>query len=185
MYVACIYVTATLTGLYVNQVKFNYTVYGTVFLEAGLIERIHDLQIYTRCKGYLVVAGSVVTYVLCQMCCLVLQVCLAVGLEVLGVSAGETCGGMEVHIGCYGTEQVNHVVDTEVVTLDGVMLHLVERQLLYTVNGVIGVVNDIRHTVTGSAQNHSASEYAAEIGTLYGVHHTSGIQSTETGGNPV
>ena len=52
---------------------------------------------------------------------------------------------------------------------------LVQRHLTNTVDGVVGVINFLRHAVWGALHHHAAAEDTAEIGTLDGVHDTSGI----------
>ena len=58
---------------------------------------------------------------------------------------------------------------------------LMQCHLTYTVDGVIGVVNLGRYTVTGAPHNHTATKDSAVVGALYGIHHTSGIDTAYTG----
>ncbi len=57
---------------------------------------------------------------------------------------------------------------------------MVERHLTYTVDGVVGVIDNLWHTVLCSLHHHSATEYAAEVSTLEGVHQTTSIDRAYT-----
>ena len=51
----------------------------------------------------------------------------------------------------------------------------VKRHLTHAVDGVVGVVGLLRHTVLCALHHHTAAEDAAEVGTLDAVHQTTGI----------
>ena len=57
---------------------------------------------------------------------------------------------------------------------------LVERHLTHTVDGVVGEVGHFRHTVLSASHHHTATEDAAEVGTLDTVHQTTGIDGQYT-----
>ena len=57
---------------------------------------------------------------------------------------------------------------------------LVERHLAYTVDGIVGVVHNLRHTVLSTLHHHAASKHSAEVGALDGVHQASGIARAHT-----
>ena len=57
--------------------------------------------------------------------------------------------------------------------------HTVERQLIHTVNRVVGIVYCRGHAVLSTAQHDAATEDTTEVGTLDGVHDTPGIERTE------
>ena len=59
-------------------------------------------------------------------------------------------------------------------------LFLVERHLTHTVDGVVGVIDNLRHTVLSALHHHAAAEHAAEVCTLDGVHQTAGIDGNNT-----
>ena len=61
----------------------------------------------------------------------------------------------------------------------------VERHFAHTVDGIVGLVLKIDHTVTGALHHHSAAKDAAEIGTLDGVHDAAGIARHHTVLNPI
>ena len=100
----------------------------------------------------------------------------------------------EVDVAGQRTEVVHDVVDAEVVAVDGVGRRgisgddrplLVERHLAHTVDGVVGVVHLLGHTVLGTLHHHAAAEHATEVGTLDGVHQTTGIDGQHTALLPV
>ena len=62
---------------------------------------------------------------------------------------------------------------------------LVERHLTHTVDGVVGVVGLLRHTVLCTLHHHAAAEHAAEVGTLDAVHQTAGIDGQHTALFPI
>ena len=57
---------------------------------------------------------------------------------------------------------------------------LVERYLTHTVDGVVGVIDNLRHTVLRPLHHHTATEHAAEVSTLDGIHQTTGIDRQHT-----
>ena len=59
-------------------------------------------------------------------------------------------------------------------------LFLVERHLTHTVDGVVGVIHNLRHTVLCSLHHHTATKDTAEVCTLNGVHQTTGIDRNDT-----
>ena len=97
---------------------------------------------------------------------------------------------MEIDIAGQGTEEVHDAVDAKVVAMHTILdvadisranrLHLVQRYLTYTVDGVVGVVDDFGHTVLGALHHHTATEDTAEVGTLDGVHRATGIARKHT-----
>ena len=60
------------------------------------------------------------------------------------------------------------------------VLLLVQRHLAHTVDGVVGIVELFRHAVGCPLHHHAATEDTAEVGTLDGVHDTSGIDRYHT-----
>ena len=62
--------------------------------------------------------------------------------------------------------------------------HLVERHLTHTVDGIVGIVHLIGHTVLGTMQYDTATKHTAEVGTLHGIHHTSRRDGTHTLDSP-
>ena len=56
----------------------------------------------------------------------------------------------------------------------------VERHLAHTVDGVVGVVHNLRHTVLCSLHHHTTAPDATEVSALDGVHDTSGIARDDT-----
>ena len=87
-----------------------------------------------------------------------------------------------------GTEVVHDAVDTEIVAVHDVVsiriasgrIHLVQRYLTDTVDGVVGVVYYLRHTVLSTLHHHTAAKDTAEVSTLDGIHDTSGIDGYDT-----
>ncbi|OPZ48263.1 MAG: hypothetical protein BWY95_00940 [Bacteroidetes bacterium ADurb.BinA104] len=80
---------------------------------------------------------------------------------------------------------VDHTVYTEVVTVyhsisTDQLVFPVKRDLIDTVDGIVSVIHDRCYAVFCSAHNDTAAEHSAEVGALYGVHHTAQIQCTET-----
>ena len=57
---------------------------------------------------------------------------------------------------------------------------LVQRHLTHTVDGVVSVVHNLRHTVLGTLHHHTAAEHTAEVGTLDGVQQTASIDRDNT-----
>ena len=113
---------------------------------------------------------------------------LVAGLLALPVSLPLVIGGTlsfhcigELYVRCKGAQVVYDIVDTKVVSMLGAADgFLVQCDLTYTVNGVVGIVNLGGHTVTCTLHNHTASEHAQIIGTLYSVHHTAGVDTADT-----
>ena len=62
---------------------------------------------------------------------------------------------------------------------------LVERHLTHTVDGVVGVVGLLRHTVLCSLHHHAASEDTAEVGTLDTVHQATCIDGQHSALFPI
>ena len=101
----------------------------------------------------------------------------------------------EIHIAGQGTQEVHLAVDAEVVAMFLVLVVagicrtlrdlLVERYLANTVDGVVGVVNSLGHTVLGTLYHHTATKDATEVGTLDGVHNTACIARTNTVLHPI
>ena len=52
---------------------------------------------------------------------------------------------------------------------------LVQRHFTHTVDGVVGIVHLLRHTVLSALHHHTASPHTTEVGTLNGVHQAAGI----------
>ena len=105
-----------------------------------------------------------------------------ISLQVVFVSVCCT-DGLEVHIAGQGSQVVHDTVNTKVVAVHLVVsisiacgrIHLVQRYLTYTVDGVVGIVHFLWHTVLGTLHHHATTEHSAEVGTLDGVHDTAGI----------
>ena len=80
---------------------------------------------------------------------------------------------MEVHIAGQRTEVVHDTIDTKVVAMFLVLVvagisttHrclLVQRHLTHTVDGVVGVVHRLRHTVLGTHHHHTATKDTTEV----------------------
>ena len=93
---------------------------------------------------------------------------------------------MEIDITGQGAKVVHDIVDTEVVAviissrIALVEELLVQRHLTHTVDGVVGIVCNLRHTVLGALHHHTATEHTAEVSTLDGVHRTAGIDWQHT-----
>ena len=66
-----------------------------------------------------------------------------------------------------------HLVLILCITGRGVLF--VQRHLTHTVDGIVGVVHNLRHTVLSTLHHHTTTENTAEVSTLDGVHDTSGI----------
>ena len=62
---------------------------------------------------------------------------------------------------------------------------LIQRHLTHTVDGIVGEIDDLRHTVLGTLQHHTTAEHTAEVGTLDAVHQTTGIHGQHTALLPV
>ena len=99
----------------------------------------------------------------------------------------------KVNVAGQGTEIVHNVVDAKVVAMHGIFTGvsanvrflLVERHLAYTVDGVVGVVNLLRHTILGTLHHHATTPHTAEVGTLDGVHQAAGIDGEHTALLPI
>ena len=80
---------------------------------------------------------------------------------------------MEVHIAGQRTEIVHHAIDAEVVAVLLILVvvgisstHrclLVQRDLTHTVDGVVGIVHCLGHTVLGTHHHHTTTKDAAEV----------------------
>ncbi len=79
---------------------------------------------------------------------------------------------IEIYIAGKCPQVVHIAVDTEVVA---VVSFLVQRYLTNTVDGIFDAVRFGKHTVVCSLHYHTAAPYTAEVGTLKGVQHTSGV----------
>ena len=56
---------------------------------------------------------------------------------------------------------------------------LVERYFADTVDGVVSMIDNLRHTVLGALHHHATAKDATEVGTLDGVHQTTGIDGAD------
>ena len=203
VYVLGIDEAAAQTGLHVDEVQLHHAgdVAPVLLVEprAGALLG-GQLQIDAGSQGHLVVAVAVVAFALVVVGGLpVVEGGGAVGLAAFACRT-LVGGGIVVvrgayvagYIGCaavaeidvagQGTEEVHLVVDAEVVAVVG---SLVERHLAHTVDGVVGVVHGGGHTVLCALHHHAAAPYAAEVGTLYGVHDATGIARANAVLHPV
>ena len=57
---------------------------------------------------------------------------------------------------------------------------LIERYLTHTIDGVVGVINNLWHTVLSTLHHHAATEHTAEVSTLDGIHQTTCIDRQDT-----
>ena len=57
---------------------------------------------------------------------------------------------------------------------------LIERHLTDTVDGVVGVVHNLWHTVLSTLHHHTTAEHTAEVGSLDGIHQTTRIDRQHT-----
>ena len=201
MYVLGIDETATDTRRDINQVEFYNTSDGTPYLLIQVIARTllsGDFQIDTRCQRHLVMTVSIVAGLVLDMLLLPviersLTVYFAVGItliQIIGiVGLTHIC---EMHVAGQGTQVVHHIVDTKVVSVPvflvvfrttfsngqvarNLRIHLVQRHLTYTVDGIVGVVCFLRHTVLSTLHHHSTTENTAQVSTLDTIHQTTGI----------
>ena len=62
----------------------------------------------------------------------------------------------------------------------GLAVHLVQRHLAHTVDGIVGIVGGLRHTVLSTLHHHTTAKDTTEVGTLDGVHDTTGIDGHHT-----
>ena len=98
-----------------------------------------------------------------------------------------------LHVAGQVAEVVHHAVDAEVIAVDGIFCIgvagggwlLVQRQLAHAVDGVLGVVGLLGHTVKGTLQHQSATEDAHEVGPLDGVQQSAGPDGAEALLHPV
>ena len=56
----------------------------------------------------------------------------------------------------------------------------IQRHLADTIDGVVGIVHHLRHTVLSTLHHHTTAEDTAEVGTLDGVHQTTSIDRAYT-----
>ena len=93
-----------------------------------------------------------------------------------GTCIGTVCVVTEINVTGQCTQVVYDIVDAEVVTMVCAALRLlVQRNLAYTVDGIVGIVSLFGHAVLGTLHYHTAAEDTAEVGTLDTVHQTTSI----------
>ena len=198
MLVLGIDIAAAKAGHNVDKVQFNHTrdvtpvgdAVGTLF--GALVD---DFEIDTRSQGHLVLARTIVAVALAGMGLLPLEI----GSSAVGLIS-RTCfhiGGThigELHIAGEVAEVVHHAVDAKVVAMKLILIGrvtavqrrgTVKRNLAHTVDGVVGVVGLLGHTVAGTLKHHTAAPNAHEVGTLEGVQQTTGIDGAEAGFYPI
>ena len=201
VFIAGIDIAATHAGLHVDEVEFhdagNQTPVFLVEVGAGALLR-GQLQIDAGGQRHLVMAVTIVTLALVVELQLPVVVggsaiLLFIGIALVGGSVGvigDADSIVEIDIAGESTEEVHDAVDTEVVAMFLVLLIaritrayrdlLIQRHLTHTVDGVVGVVNGLRHTVLSTLHHHAAAEDAAEVSALHGVHRTAGIARADT-----
>ena len=170
--------------------RFN-TFVGVLWVVGG------QLQIDSRCQCHLVVACASVALAVALVGFFPLIERLAVGSKAC-LSIFRCARAIEEHVAGQCAEEVYVVVYAEVVSVFFVFLSsfyafvilddrffFVERNLSHTVDGVVGVVYNLRHAVLCSLHHHSATKHSTEVGTLYGVHDASCIARAYTVFHPV
>ena len=201
MFVLGIDEAATDTRLHINQVEFyNTRDIAPVFLiDVGASALLGgQLQIDTRGQCHLIMAITIITGTISLMglfplfvssCAISISAAWGDSIRLVlccvGVVSDTHCF-MEINITGQGTKIVHDIIDTEVVaviisTRNGFIEELlVQRHLTHTVDGVVGIVCNLRHTVLGALHHHTATEHTAEVSTLDGVHRTAGIDRQHT-----
>ena len=90
----------------------------------------------------------------------------------------------EEHVAGEVTQVVHDTVDTEVVSVGGIIainrrLLLVKRQFSHTVDGIACVVGLLRHTVAGTLEHDTTTPDGCHVATLDGVQQTTGVDRAE------
>ena len=185
MFVVRIHITTTFAGFHIDQIELYHTGDGAVSLIAIFVFFFHQFKEYPRSLSHHVLAGSHVAGTLVHTLVFEFQVSCAVigGQTGIETTICFTRIG-KFHVRGNGSQQVYHIVDTEVVTMDFRRIvrrfALVERYFFHTVDGILGIVHDIGYTVLCAIKHDTATEHTAEIGTLDGVQHTTGRERTFT-----
>ena len=181
--------------LHIDQVQFDDTCDVAPFLFIKTSTRAilgSQFQIDTRGQCHLVVAVTVVTFTLVDMVFLPIKESLSFRIWTISISicvirctGSTTVLVTKVKVTTEGTKEVHYVVDTEVVAVELVPIIclrsaiggdlFVERHLTDTVDGVVVVVDSLRHAVLSTLHHHAAAPDAAEVCTLDGVHRAAGI----------
>ena len=197
MFVLGIDEAATDTRLHINQVEFyNTRDIAPVFLiDVGASALLGgQLQIDTRGQCHLIMTITIITSAIGLMFffpvfvsgnAVVLSISIRLVLGCVGV-VGNTHCFIEINITGQGTKVVHDIVDAEVVAViisSKIVLieePLVQRHLTDTVDGIVGIVCNLRHTVLGALHHHTTTKHTAEVSTLDGVHRTAGIDWQHT-----
>ena len=158
MQILGIYITATLTWCNIYKVKFYYACNRTVlpanyflgkFIKSN---RLYQFQINTRCQCYLIMALGFITVALVFIFIFKLIVCKA-SIVSIHIFIRFTSSCMEINIRSQCSKLIHHIIDTKVVAMScRTLCFLIERHLSYTVNGVVGIVDNVRHTVACTMQ---------------------------------
>ena len=196
MFILGIDVTTTHTRLHVDQVElYDAGDIAPLFLVETLTSAIlvGQLQIDTRSQGHLVVGVTIVTpTIVVELILPFIETGYSIFVPfcVTFISSrisivSTTNRVLEIDITRQGTKEVDDFVDAEVVAMLLVLSIasitgtygnlLVQRYLTYTVDGVVGVIHYLRHTVLSTLHHHTAAEDTTEVGTLDGVHRATGI----------
>ena len=180
----------TNTCLYINQVELNNTRNQAPLFCIDSLTRLLftcQLQIDTGSQSHLVVAVTVVALAVGLMGLLPL---FKGGCIICCQIATSLCGtyGLEVDVAGQRTKIVHNTIDSEVITMHLVVIIsiasgrilFVQRYLAYTVDGIVGIVHRLGHTVTSSLHHHTTAKYTTEVSTLDGVHDTTSISRYHT-----
>ena len=201
MFVLGIDEAATDTRLHINQVEFDNTrdIAPVFLIDIGAGALLGgQLQIDTRGQCHLIMTITIITSAIGLMSLfpLFISSCAIRISTTWGDSrrlvlclvcvVGDTLCCMEIHITGQCTKIVHDIIDTKVVTMviscRNVLIEefLIQRHLTYTVDGIIRVVSNLRHTVLSTLHHHTTAEHTTEVSTLNGIHRTASIDWQHT-----
>ena len=201
MFVLSIDEATTDTCLNINQIEFDNTRDVTpVFLikVSTCAFLCRQLQIDTRGKCHLIMTITIVASTVCLMslfpllvssCVIRISTTWSDGSRLVLCLVSIVCDThcfLEIDITGQCTKVVHDIIDTEVVAviissriilIEGL---LIQRHLTDTVDSIVSVVCYFRHTVLSTLHHHTTAEHTAEVGTLDGIHRTTGIDWQHT-----
>ena len=201
MFVLSIDEATTDTRLNINQIEFDNTrdIAPVLLVKVSACAFLcRQFQIDTRGKCHLIMTITIITGTISLMslfplfissCAISISAAWSDGIRlVLGCVGvvGDTLCCMEIDITGQGTKIVHDIIDTEVVAviissriilIEGL---LIQRHLTDTVDSIVSVVYNLRNTVLCTLHHHTTAEHTAEVGTLDGIHRTTGIDWQHT-----
>ena len=181
---------AHLVALHVDEVQLHHARDVAVVLLLGGALLGGQLQEHAGGQGHLVGADALVAVALRVAALvavgLVAVVGLAVGVVLLFLAVLVASRVAKLHVAGQVAHVVHQAVDAEVVAVGDIVtgngMLLVERQLAHAVDGVLNVLAHVGHAVLGTLQHHARAVDAAEVGALYGVQQSAGVDGAEAEG---